>query len=149
MPAGSDLTLPQTFRPYGVRIAIYVAGVLLVLVVVVTWLSFPKDIQDQFTYFQRATVIGLGLMFYSGGYALARSRLVAREEGLTVVNGYKTRRLEWNEILAITLRPGSPWAVLDLADGTMIPAMGIQGSDGARAKAQVRQVRALVERLTH
>jgi hypothetical protein len=149
MPAGSDLTLPQTFRPYGVRIAIYVAGVLLVLVVVVTWLSFPKDIQDQFTYFQRATVIGLGLMFYAGGYALARSRLVAREAGLTVVNGYKTRRLEWNEILAITLRPGSPWAVLDLADGTTIPAMGIQGSDGARAKAQVRQVRALVERLTH
>ena len=149
MPAGSDLTLPQTFRPYGVRIAIYVAGVLLVLVVVVTWLSFPKDIQDQFTYFQRATVIGLGLMFYAGGYALARSRLVAREAGLTVVNGYKTRRLEWNEILAITLRPGSPWAVLDLADGTSVPAMGIQGSDGARAKAQVRQVRALVERLTH
>ena len=149
MPAGSDLTLPQTFRPYGVRIAIYVAGVLLVLVLVVTWLAFPKDIQDQFTFLQRATVIGLGLMFYAGGYALARSRLVAREAGLTVVNGYKTRRLEWNEILAITLRPGSPWAVLDLADGTTIPAMGIQGSDGARAKAQVRQVRALVERLTH
>ena len=145
MPAGSDLTLPQTFRPYGVRIAIYVAGVLLVLVVVVTWLSFPKDIQDQFTYFQRATVIGLGLMFYAGGYALARSRLVAREAGLTVVNGYKTRRLEWNEILAITLRPGSPWAVLDLADGTTIPAMGIQGSDGARAATAVRQLRALID----
>ena len=58
MPAGSDLALPQTFRPFGVRIAIYVAGVLLVLVVVVTWLAFPKDIQEQFTYFQRATVIG-------------------------------------------------------------------------------------------
>jgi Bacterial PH domain len=149
MPAGSDLTLPQTFRPYGVRIAIYVAGGLLVLVLVVTWLAFPKDIQDQFTFLQRATVIGLGLMFYAGGYALARSRLVAREEGLTVVNGYKTRRLEWNEILAITLRPGSPWAVLDLADGTSVPAMGIQGSDGARATAQVRRVRALVEHLTH
>ena len=94
-------------------------------------------------------MIGLGLMFYAGGYALARSRLVAREEGLTVVNGYKTRRLEWNEILAITLRPGSPWAVLDLADGTSLPAMGIQGSDGARATAQVRRVRALVEHLTH
>jgi len=149
MPAGSDLTLPQTFRPFGVRIAIYVAGGLLVLVLVVTWLAFPKDIQDQFTFLQRATVIGLGLMFYAGGYALARSRLVAREEGLTVVNGYKTRRLEWNEILAITLRPGSPWAVLDLADGTSVPAMGIQGSDGARATAQVRRVRALVEHLTY
>jgi hypothetical protein len=148
MPAGSDLRLPHTFRPFGVRIAIYVAGVLLVLVVVVTWLAFPKDIQEQFTYFQRATVIALGLMFYAGGYALARSRLVARESGLTVVNGYRTRRLEWNEILGVTLRPGSPWAVLDLADGTTVPAMGIQGSDGPRATAQVRRLRRLVEHLT-
>ena len=148
MPAASDLTLPQTFRPFGVRIAIYVAASLLVLVVVVTWLSFPSEIQDQFTWSQRFTVVGLGLLFYAGGYALARSRLVARENGLTIVNGYRTRRYEWNEILAVTLGPGSPWAVLDIADGTTVPAMGIQGSDGARAQAQVRRLRLLVERLT-
>lgn len=148
MPAGSDLTLPHTFRPFGVRIAIYVAGALLVLVVVVTWLAFPQEVRDQFTFFQRATIVALGLMFYAGGFALARSRLVAREDGLTVVNGYRTRRFEWNEILAVNLRPGNPWAVIDTADGTTVSAMGIQGSDGPRAVAQVRQVRALVERLT-
>ncbi len=93
-------------------------------------------------------MVGLGLLLYAGGYALARSRLVARENGLTVVNGYRTRRYEWNEILAVTLGPGSPWAVLDIADGTTVPAMGIQGSDGARAQAQVRRLRLLVERLT-
>ena len=148
MPADSDLTLPQTFRPVGVRIAIYVAAALLVLVVVVTWFAFPPGIRDQFTYSQRGTVIGLGLMFYAGGFALARSRVVAREDGLTVVNGYRMRRFEWNEVLAVSLRPGSPWAVLDIADGTTVPAMGIQGSDGARAQAQVRRLRVLVERLT-
>ena len=37
---------------------------------------------------------------------------------------------------------------LDIADGTTVPAMGIQGSDGARARAQVRQLRALVHSLT-
>ncbi len=148
MPADSELRLPHTFRPLGVRLAIYVLGAMLVLVVVVTWFAFPQDIRDQFTVFQRLTVIGFGLMFYAGGYALARSRLVAREDGLTVINGYKSRRFDWNEILAITLRPGSPWAVLDLSDGTTVPAMGIQGSDGSRATAQVRQVRALIERLT-
>ena len=148
MPAGSDLDLPETIRPFGVRIAAYVAAMLLVLVVVVTWLAFPAEIQDQFTWSQRFTVIGLGLMLYAGGYALARSRLVAREDGLTVVNGYRTRRYEWNEILAVTLRPGSPWAELDIADGTTVPAMGIQGSDGRRARDQVRHLRVLVERLT-
>ena len=144
MPVDSDPTLPQTFRPFGVRIAIYAAGVLLVLVVVVTWFALPKEIRDQFTYFQRATVIGLGLMFYAGGFALARSRLVAREDGLTVVNGYKSRRFAWAEVVQVTLRPGSPWAELDVSDGTTVPAMGIQGSDGPRATAQVRRLRTLI-----
>jgi hypothetical protein len=133
-----------TFRPLGVRLAIYVLGALLLLVVVVMWFSLPAEIRGQFSILQRATVIAFGVLFYAAGFALARSRVVARESGLTVVNGYRTRRFEWNEVLAVSLRAGSPWAVLDLSDGTSVPAMGIQSSDGARATQQVRQVRALV-----
>ena len=149
MPADSEVTLPHTFRPYGVRIAIVVLGSLLALVTLVMWFALPAEIRAMFTFFQIGTVLAFGLAFYGAGYALARSRLVAREDGLTVVNGYRTRRFEWNEVLAVTLRAGSPWAELDLSDGTTVAAMGIQGSDGARAVRQVRQVRALVERLTH
>lgn len=148
MPADSEPELPQTFRPLGVRIAINVAGALLTLVAVVMWFALPGDIRAQFTALQGITVIALALLFYGCGFALARSRVVARPEGLTVVNGYKTRRFEWNEVLAVTLRSGSPWAMLDLSDGTSVAAMGIQGSDGARAVRQVRQLRALVDRLT-
>jgi PH (Pleckstrin Homology) domain-containing protein len=150
MPADSDLptSLPRTYRPLGVRIAIIVLGALLLLVTVVMWLAFPPEIRDEFNGLEIGTVILLGLLFYAGGYALARSRLVAREDGLTVVNGYRTRRFEWNEVLAVTLRAGSPWAMLDLSDGTSVPAMGIQGSDGTRAVAQVREIRRLIERLT-
>jgi hypothetical protein len=126
----------------------YVLGVLLLVLTVVTWLAFPAEIRAQFTVFQKLTVIGFGVMFYACGYALARSRLVARESGLTVVNGYRTRRYEWNQILAISLRAGSPWAMLDLSDGTSVPAMGIQGSDGSRAQTQVRQIRVLIDQLT-
>jgi hypothetical protein len=148
MPAASEVSLPHTFRPLGVRIAISVLGAMLVLVTAVTWFAFPPEIRDQFSPSQRGTVVLLGLMLYAGGFALARSRVVAREDGLTVVNGYRTRRYEWNEVLAVTLRRGNPWAVLDLADGTTVAAMGIQGSDGARAAAQVRQLRRLVDRFT-
>lgn len=148
MPADSDLSLPRTYRPLGVRIAIIVLGALLATVTLVMWFAFPPEIRAQFTPLQILTVIGLGMMFYAGGYALARSRVVARADGLTVVNGYKKRRFEWNEVLAVTLRSGSPWAVLDLSDGTTVAAMGIQGSDGPRAARQVRELRALVERLT-
>jgi hypothetical protein len=144
MPAGSEVRLPVTFRPLGVRLAIYVLGALLLVVAVVLWVSFPAEIRNQFTILQRITLVGFGVLFYAGGYALARSRVVARESGLTVVNGYRTRRFEWNEVLAVSLRAGSPWAMLDLSDGTSVPAMGIQSSDGARATQQVRRVRALV-----
>jgi len=148
MPADSDLALPHTFRPLGVRVAIIVLGALLVLIVGVMWLAFPPVIRAQFTPLELGTVVAIGVAFYACGYALARSRVVAREDELVVVNGYRTRRFEWNEVLAVTLRPGSPWAVLDLSDGTTVAAMGIQGSDGPRAARQVREVRTLVERLT-
>jgi hypothetical protein len=148
MPAASDLSLPRTFRPLGVRIAINLAGGLLLVVALVMWFALPPAIRAQFTAAQIGTIVGLGALMYAGGYALARSRVVAREEGLTVVNGYKTRRFEWNQVLAVQLRSGSPWAMLDLSDGTSVAAMGIQGSDGPRAVQQVREVRALVARLT-
>jgi hypothetical protein len=32
----------------------------------------------------------------------------------------------------------------DLADGTTLSALGVQGSDGARAQRQVRALRALI-----
>jgi hypothetical protein len=143
-----DIRLPHTFRPLGVRIAIYSLGTLLAATAVVMWFAFPPHVRAEFTFLQVFTIIALSLMFYAAGYALARSRVVARETGLTVVNGYRSRRFDWNEVLAVTLRQGSPWAVIDLSDGTSVAAMGIQGSDGRRAAVQVAQVRALVERMT-
>ena len=159
MPAASEpparreashlpVRLPHTFRPLGVRLVIYVLGALLLALSLTLWFALPAHIRAEFSILERLTVIALGVCFYAAGYALARSRLVARSDGVRVVNGYRARRYDWNEILAVTLRPGSPWAVLDLSDGTSVPAMGIQGSDGGRAAVQVRQFRALVDQLT-
>ena len=67
-------------------------------------------------------------------------------EALVVVNGFRTRQLDWEEVIAIHLPDGAPWATLDLADGTTISAMAFQGSDGRRARDGVRQVRALIDR---
>jgi len=150
MPADSEpVSLPHTFRPVGVRIAAYFFGVVLFGTTAVVWFAFPQEVRDQFTIFQRATVIFFGLATAVAGYALARSRVVALEDEVRVTNGYKTRRYEWNEILYVTLRQGSPWAVLDLSDGTSSAAMGIQGSDGSRAVTQVKQMRVLIEQQSH
>ena len=149
MPAASEPTglpeLPVTFRPLGVRVAAVVFGVVLVATVVAVWLALPSRAQEGFNLAQKATVGAMVLGGFVVGHALARCRVDADAEGLTVVNGYRSHRLAWQQVVAVTLRPGSPWAVLDLTDGTTRSAMGIQGSDGARAVRHTRQLRALVD----
>ena len=148
MPAASEPTprpeLPHTWRPFGVRMAGLLFGTLLLVVCAFAWFGFDAETRARFSIFQRGTLIFLGLLFFSAGHAMARSRVVAERDRLVVVNGYRRRDYEWAEVLAVHLPPGAPWAVLDLADGTSQSAMGIQGSDGARARRAVRELRALL-----
>jgi hypothetical protein len=146
MPAVSEPALPRTWRPFGVRMAGLVFGTMLVVVCAVAWFSFDAETRAKFTPFQRGTILFLGLLFFSVGYAMARSRVVAERDRLVVVNGYRRHEYSWPEVLAVHLPPGAPWAVLDLADGTSQPAMGIQGSDGGRARVAVSELRRLIDR---
>ena len=141
----APVRLPHTWRPLGPRIAGAVAGGVLVLMAVFLWVTFDAETRDAITPFQRGTVIALGLAMLAVLFALVRSRVVAESERLTVVNGYRRRDFEWAEVIAVRLPPGAPWVTLDLADGNTVPAMGIQSSDGARAKVAVRELRALVD----
>ena len=147
MPADSEVTVPHTWRPLGVRLAGAFFGAALLAVCAFAWFGFDAEIRDKFSTLQRGTVVALGALFFACGYALARSRVVAETTRLVVVNGYRRREYAWAEVLAVHLPPGAPWAVLDLADGTSAPAMGIQGSDGDRARTAVRELRLLVSRM--
>src|SRR6478735_8323750 len=88
----------------------------------------------------------MGAGFAVIGWALGRARVTAEQASLVVVNGFRTRRLEWEQVLGVHLPAGAPWATLDLADGTTISAMAFQGSDGKMARDGVRQLRALIDR---
>jgi hypothetical protein len=144
--APAPLQLPHTWRPLGPRIAGAVAGGVLVVMAVFLWFTFDAETRDAITPFQRGTVIALGVVMLGALFALVRSRVVAEPDRLTVVNGYRRRDYEWAEVIAVRLPPGAPWVTLDLADGNTVAVMGIQGSDGARARLAVRELRALVER---
>lgn len=146
MPAVSESPLPRTWRPLGVRLAGLLFGGMLLVVCVVAWFSFDAETRARFTPFQRGTLLALGLLFFGAGYGLARSRVVAETDRLVVVNGFRRREYTWPEVIAVHLPAGAPWAVLDLGDGTSAPAMGIQGSDGARARRAVAELRTLVDR---
>ncbi|MCW2832548.1 MAG: hypothetical protein JWN68_501 [Nocardioides sp.] len=139
-------SLPRTWRPFGARIAVIVLGTMLLLLCTFAWLGFDPEVRAKFTFFQRSTLVFLGLLAGSVGHALTRSRVVASEKGLAVVNGYRRHDYEWPEVLAVHLPPGAPWATIDLADGTTASLLAIQGSDGARARTAVRTLRALIDR---
>jgi hypothetical protein len=137
--------LPARFRPLGVRLAAVVVGTLFLVTLGGVWIALPDEVQYGFSFAQWLTFLGMVVVVLVIGHALARCRVDADDAGLTLVNGYRTHRLDWSQVVAVTLRPGNPWAVLDLTDGTARSALGIQGSDGARAVRQTRQLRALIE----
>ncbi|MBA2952991.1 PH domain-containing protein [Nocardioides sp. MAH-18] len=149
MPAASERgpvpALPHTWRPFGVRMAGTVLGAGLLIVCALAWVGFDEETQARFTTFQRITVIALGLLAFAVWFALVRSRVVAEPDRLVVVNGYRRREYAWAQVVAVHLPPGAPWVTIDLADGSTVAAMGIQGSDGNRAKQAVRELRATVE----
>ncbi len=138
--------LPQTWRPLGVRIAVIGVGLMLAVVCAAAWFGFDQSVRDRFTGLQIATLFVMGAGLASCGWALARARVTATTDELVVVNGFRTRRLAWEEVIAIHLIEGAPWATLDLADGTTISAMAFQGSDGRSARDGVRTVRSLIDR---
>lgn len=156
MPAASDGTaasgpspaaaaLPARFRPLGVRLAGWFFAVALLVVGTVVWVTIPQVTRDAFTLPQRVTVVVFYLVGVALCHAMGRCRVDADDDGLLVVNGYRSRQLSWPQVVAVRLPPGNPWATLDLADGTSLSAMGIQGSDGRRSRQQVQELRALID----
>jgi hypothetical protein len=143
------VALPHTWRPFGARVAATVFGGMLLVLVIATWIAWGPDIRSRFTVFQKSTLVFIGLLGFACWFALVRSRVSVDEQGVTVVNGYRTRVLEWSQVVAVNLRRGAPWAGLDLSDGTSISMLAIQGSDGDRAIRAVRELRRLVAEQTH
>ncbi|MFF5520615.1 PH domain-containing protein [Streptomyces coeruleorubidus] len=138
----SDLpTLPVTFRPVTTRAVLFTAAVaILVVITAVAMLLKQLSPAERLSFVVTALLLDAVLLL------LARPKVVADEDGVTVVNLTSKRRLEWAEILQVTLRSGDPWVFLNLSDGTSLPALGIQpGLAKQRAIADARALRALVE----
>lgn len=135
---------PRTWRPLGPRIAAAVFSFVLVGAFAYLWLSFDQQTKDQVNLFQKLTVVALVGTGVALLYAMGRSKVVADDHGLVVVNGFRRREYEWAEVIAIQMPPGAPWPRLDLADGTTRPVLGIHGSDGRRATDAVAELKALL-----
>ncbi|ASU86180.1 hypothetical protein CDO52_11930 [Nocardiopsis gilva YIM 90087] len=92
----------------------------------------------------RVGLVMMGLVGVAALHLLARPRLTAAENRVTVVNGIRTHVLEWPEIIDIRMPVGEPWPSIDLADGSTLAVMGIQSNDGELAQTNLAQFRALL-----
>lgn len=127
--------------------AIFVFGGGLLAVLVATGILLGSEV-SVFTFFQKVTLIFFVLLGMAAMWAIARCRVTASEDTVTVVNGYRRRDFEWSQVVDVSLRRGAPWAGMDLSDGTQISVVAIQGSDGPRADRAVRELRALIAERT-
>jgi hypothetical protein len=134
--------VPVTFRPARTRAVLITVGVAVFAVLTLVGMVLPVTSAGQ-----RAAFVVTGLLFLGVLLLLSRPHVTADEDGVTVVNLTTRRRLEWAEVVCVNLRQGDPWVSLDLADGTSLPAMGIQpGIAKERAVADAGALRALAER---
>lgn len=144
-PAVVAPALPHTWRPLGPRMVAPVVGGLLVAIFVLLWVTFDDQTREGVNFWQRVTVIAIVVGALALLNAIGRSRIVATETSLTIVNGYRKRVLPWSEVGPVRFPNGAPWPHLELDDHEKLPMMGIHGSDGARAAASIRELRAVVE----
>ncbi|MGW2089045.1 PH domain-containing protein [Streptomyces sp. NPDC001880] len=134
-------TLPVTFRPTRTRVVLLTVGAAMFLVITAVAVTL-----EQLSPGERASFVFTALLFFGVLALLSRPKIVANEDGVTVVNLTRTRRLSWAEILRVNLRVGDPWVFLDLSDGTSMPALGIQpGIAKQQAIRDARALRALAE----
>lgn len=133
--------LPVTFRPTRTRVVLLTVGLAMFVVITAVTLALEK-----LSPAERSSFIFVALLFFGVLALLSRPKVVADEDGVTVVNITRTRRLAWAEIIRVNLRAGDPWVFLDLSDGTSLPALGIQpGIAKGQAIRDARALRALAE----
>ena len=131
--------LPVRWRPSRGRVVPHVLSVLSLGAILVLALVVPT-----FALADRTALIILGGAVAVALYFFGRCELRAAAGGLTVVNILRTTELDWAEVLDARMEPGEPWPTLDLADRTTMAAMGIQSTDGEKARQAVTELRALI-----
>lgn len=134
--------LPTVWRPVLTRVVLLGLAVLSLGFFCTIAVLGPDD-------WRRHDRVGLGvcgLVFALVLAVLARPVAKADPQGLTVVNFVRSRRLDWAEILGVSLRRGDPWVLLDLSDGSTLAVVAIQPGSGLRQAVQAaRELRACVD----
>ena len=126
---------PRRTRQVALGLAVGVTVLVVALAVVV-----PAD----FGWPDRVGFLLVGALIDGFLWRQATVRAVPSAHGLHVRNLFLSRDLEWAQVVSVRFGE-RPWVQLDLDDGDTLAVMGVQRSDGERARAEARRLAGLVE----
>jgi hypothetical protein len=129
----------RTFRPGGARVVAYAVAVIMLVLTGVIGFALPES--ASFTIAETITLWIIILAVLVLLHGIGRSRIVAGEEALEVVNGYKTHLVPWGDIEGFAMNTGAPWPTLVTKDDERVMLFAIQGTDGAYARQAVEYLR--------
>jgi len=132
------------FRPRRARLVVYPCAAALFVVLVVIAVLLPSGGPNGWGLGSRVSVVVFALACVWFLHRLAAVRVEADDEGVTIVNVLRRRRLEWAEVVGVRLSRDDAWMMLDVSDGSLLAAMGVQRSEGELAQRQARDFARLV-----
>ena len=91
----------------------------------------------------QVAMVVLGALLAGGALLFTRPRLRAGPGGVEVRATILTRRLPWNEVLAVSFPDGAQFARLDLPDDEYLAVSALQAVDRGHAARGVRALRDL------
>lgn len=126
-----------TYRPGGTRYVAYGSCVALVAMSIAITAALPQEIRAQVTLFQALTLYGSIAAFIVILHGIGRSRVTVTDDGLEVVNGFRTHQVPWAQVKGFAFGEGAPWPTLVTLDDERIMLFALQGTSG---HGTVRQV---------
>lgn len=126
-----------THRPGGTRYVAYAASLALVVMSIGITVALPAEIRAQVTLSQALTLYGTIAAFILVLHGMGRSRVTVDDEGLEVVNGFRTHHVPWTDVKGFSFGDGAPWPTLVTHDDERLMLFALQGSSG---RGHVRDV---------
>jgi hypothetical protein len=131
-------------RPKRIRIVAWVLAVLLFAFFATgALLVYVKSAGFNFRPADQVAMVVLGLLLAGGALLFTRPRLRAGRGGVEVRATILTRRVAWEDVLAVSFPDGAQFARLDLPDDEYLVVSAIQAVDRERAAHAIRSLRAL------
>jgi Bacterial PH domain len=129
----------RTFRPGGARIVVYVVAVLMLVFTAVIGFALPSS--ASFTWAENLTLAVVILAVLVLLHGIGRSYVRVDDDGVRVLNGYRSYDVPWTKIEGFAMNNGAPWPTMVTTDDERIILFAIQGTDGPYAREAMAHLR--------